>query len=260
VNPSDSPHQGLLAAARRIIADATCYRLDDGRLAVSPETVAALETALAAYDPLPQMALAHLIIGDSDTLLLEARLQLLPAQARRLADRLIAACQGQTKKKESVIHFNRTDGPYGFLSNFARYPIRLDGHIWPTVEHYYQAQKFAGTEHADLIRLAASPALAAQMGRDRTRPLRPDWPEVRLEVMRQALLAKFSQHRRLKAQLLATGSATLVERTRRDAYWGDGGDGHGQNRLGRLLMQVRDQLRNNDKLKITNDKWKEDDE
>jgi ribA/ribD-fused uncharacterized protein len=142
-----------------------------------------------------------------------------------------------------VITFNRTGGPYGFLSNFARTPLRLKETIWPSVEHYYQAQKFAGTEHEQLVRLAASPALAAHLGRDRTRPLRPDWPDVRLEVMRQALRAKFSQHRSLREQLLATGSARLVERTRRDAYWGDGGDGRGHNHLGRLLMQLRDQLR-----------------
>ncbi len=237
----DSPQHRLLTAARAIIADAARYRLDDGRLAVNPETLAALESALTLCEALSQNPTVHILISDGAALLLDARLHLLPAQARRLAERLIALAQGQ--KKQTVIHFNRTDSPHGFLANFARTPFRLDGYIWPTVEHYYQAQKFVGTEHTDLIRLAASPALAAQMGRDRTRPLRPDWPDVRLAVMRQALLAKFSQHRRLREQLLATGSALLVERTRRDAYWGDGGDGSGQNRLGRLLMQVRDQLK-----------------
>lgn len=242
----DTPLYRLVTTARRIVADAARYRLDDGRLAVSPDSIAALETALAAYEALLQTASVQIVVSDGTALLLEACLRLPLAQARRLADRLIAAGQGQIAPKKNglpVIHFNRVNGPYGFLSNFARSPIRLDGYIWPTVEHYYQAQKFTGTEHEHLIRLAASPALAAQLGRDRTRPLRSDWAEVRGEVMRRALLAKFSQHRRLKEQLLATVSATLVERTRQDAYWGDGGDGHGQNRLGRLLMQVRDQLR-----------------
>lgn len=242
---SDTPWQRLLSAARQTLTDAARYRLDDGQLAVSPETVTALETALAAWDDRLRTASVQIIATDGAALRLEAYLHLPPGQVRRLADHFVAAGQGQTspKKSEAVIYFNRTGGPYGFLSNFARTPIRLDGQIWPTVEHYYQAQKFAGTEHEQLIRLAASPALAAHLGRDRTRPLRPDWPDIRLEVMREALRAKFSQRRSLREQLLATGSARLVERTRRDAYWGDGGDGHGQNHLGRLLMQLRDQLR-----------------
>jgi ribA/ribD-fused uncharacterized protein len=47
----------------------------------------------------------------------------------------------------------------------------------------------------------------------------------------------------MRAVLLGTGDAKLVEHTERDAYWGDGGDGSGQNRLGQILMQVRDELR-----------------
>lgn len=244
MKPPDRPLHHLVSAARSIITEAACYRLEDGRLAVSPASVAALQTALAVYEALFQTASAHLLVSDGTTLLLEACLRLPSPQARRLAERVSAACQGQTlikKKEPPVIHFYRASGPYGFLSNFARSPFHLDGYLWPTVEHYYQAQKFAGSEHEHLIRRAASPALAAHLGRDPTRPRRPDWAEVREEVLRRAVLAKFSQNRRLRAQLLATGSATLVERTRRDTY--GGGDGHGQNRLGRLLMQVRDQLR-----------------
>ncbi len=60
--------------------------------------------------------------------------------------------------------------------------------------------------------------------------------------MLEALRAKFTQHPNLRAALLATGSARLVEHTANDAYWGDGGDGHGKNRLGALLEQVRDEL------------------
>ncbi len=60
--------------------------------------------------------------------------------------------------------------------------------------------------------------------------------------MRAVVLAKFSQHDDLRAQLLATGDAQLVEHTERDAFWGDGGDGSGANMLGRILMDVREQL------------------
>ena len=60
--------------------------------------------------------------------------------------------------------------------------------------------------------------------------------------MRDALKAKFGQHQELKSLLLSTGSAYLIEHTRNDAYWADGGDGSGKNMLGILLMEIRDNL------------------
>lgn len=143
-----------------------------------------------------------------------------------------------------TITFYGTKEAYGFLSNFAAYPITLKGKVWPTTEHYFQAQKFAGTEHEEAIRLAKSPMVAARMGRSRQRPLRPDWETAKDDIMREALRAKFGQHADLREKLLATGDATIVEHKARDRYWADGGDGSGLNRLGVLLMEVRAELRN----------------
>jgi ribA/ribD-fused uncharacterized protein len=61
--------------------------------------------------------------------------------------------------------------------------------------------------------------------------------------MRKAVLAKFEQHPDLAALLVATGDARIVEHTDADSFWGDGGDGSGQNMLGRILMDVRARLR-----------------
>jgi ribA/ribD-fused uncharacterized protein len=143
----------------------------------------------------------------------------------------------------AVIHFYGTKDEYGCFSNFARYPIFLRGKRWPTSEHYFQAQKFAGTEHEEEVRLAKTAKQAAELGRSRKLPLRPDWEEVKDGIMREAVLAKFAQHLEIRQILLSTGEATLVEHTAKDAYWGDGGDGSGKNRLGEILMSVRDQLR-----------------
>ncbi|MCK6623689.1 MAG: NADAR family protein [Anaerolineae bacterium] len=140
------------------------------------------------------------------------------------------------------MRFTRVKDKYGFLSNFARSPILLKGKLWPSVEHYFQAQKFAGTQYEDEIRTAISPAAAAVMGRDRSKPLRLDWESVKLEIIREALWAKFTQHRKLRELLLATGEAVLIEHTRNN-YWGDGGNGSGRNMLGRLLMETRARLR-----------------
>jgi ribA/ribD-fused uncharacterized protein len=141
------------------------------------------------------------------------------------------------------IKFYHQNKPYGFFSNFSEHPIHLKGKIWPTSEHYFQAQKFTDTLHEEEVRLASSPMEAARIGRDRNHPLRPDWEEVKEDIMRQALLAKFTQHPDLKVKLLATGSAEIIEHTTNDSYWGDGGDGTGKNRLGKLLMEIREKIR-----------------
>ncbi len=142
-----------------------------------------------------------------------------------------------------VIQFYAVGDEFGFLSNFAPYPIRLDGKTWPTSEHYFQAHKFAGTPYEEEIRRARSPMIAARLGRSRKHPLRRDWESVKDRIMREAVLAKFSQHPDLRERLIATADAEIVEHTERDDYWGDGGDGSGKNRLGKILMSVRDQLR-----------------
>jgi ribA/ribD-fused uncharacterized protein len=140
------------------------------------------------------------------------------------------------------ILFYRVNEPYGEFSNFAPCPVKLKGHTWPTTEHYFQAQKFANSEHEDVIRKTKSPMIAARLGRSRNLPLRKDWESVKDNVMREALRAKFTQHADLRALLLGTGDATLVEHTEKDHYWGDGGNGTGKNRLGQLLMELREQL------------------
>ena len=141
-----------------------------------------------------------------------------------------------------VIKFYRVEEKYGCFSNFARYPIELKDKMWPTSEHYFQAQKFVDTKHEEAIRLIESPKAAANMGRDRKKPLRSDWEVVKDDIMREAVFAKFTQHAELREVLNSTGEAILVEHTASDCYWGDCGNGQGKNMLGRILMEVRDRL------------------
>jgi len=143
----------------------------------------------------------------------------------------------------AVINFYGTTDDYGCFSNFSRHRVHLKGKNWPTSEHYYQAQKFAGEPDEMEVGQAKTAMIAARMGRDRKRPLRRDWEAVKERVMMDALRAKFTQHEELRGTLLGTGDANLVEHTENDSYWGDGGDGSGQNRLGILLMRLRDELR-----------------
>ncbi len=145
-----------------------------------------------------------------------------------------------------TIEFYRTSDEYGCFSNFARYPIAMEDGEWPTTEHWFQAQKFVGQEGGEewreAIRRTRGAMDAARMGRDRSKPRRPEWDQVRLDCMRRAVLAKFTQHDDLRAILLGTGDARIVEHTANDSEWGDGGDGSGLNWLGKILMEVREQL------------------
>lgn len=146
---------------------------------------------------------------------------------------------------DTPIHFYRIGAPFGEFGNFYSAPIELDGHTWPTSEHYFQAQKYVSdkTHYENVLRLA-TPREAFDYVRTYKSSVRPDWQEVKDDVMYKACLAKFQQHPKLKALLLSTGDRVLVEHTEKDSYWGDGGDGSGRNQLGITLMKVRDYIRN----------------
>lgn len=142
-----------------------------------------------------------------------------------------------------TINFYSTKGQYGCFSNFSRHSIKLNGHVWKTSEHYFQAQKFAGTKYETKVRNAASARESATLGRDRSFPLRTDWEQIKDDVMREAVRAKFTQNENLREILLSTGDAILVEHTENDNYWGDGGNGSGKNMLGKILMEIREELK-----------------
>jgi N-glycosidase YbiA len=143
---------------------------------------------------------------------------------------------------DKVIKFYSVNDDYGEFSNFALYPIKIKGKKWPTSEHYFQAMKFESNKDQKDILNAKTPMEAARKGRDRKRKIKRNWESMKESVMRDALIAKFNQHASLRALLLATNDAKLIEHTENDAYWGDGGDGKGKNRLGILLMKVREEI------------------
>lgn len=136
------------------------------------------------------------------------------------------------------------DEKYGCFSNFAYYGFELDESWWPTSEHYYQSQKFITTdkEWCEKIKQVKTPKEAANMGRDRTHLLRPDWEEVKDEIMYKAVLKKFQTHQNIREILLSTGDELIVENSPVDYYWGCGADGSGKNKLGQVLMAVREIL------------------
>jgi len=146
-----------------------------------------------------------------------------------------------------TIYFYKAWQPYGCFSNFSPHGINIQGIYWSTVEHYYQAEKFAGTSDAviiPLIHAAETPEIAAALGRDRNRQLRPDWEVVKTKVMREAVLKKFLTHADIREVLLSTDEQCLVENSPTDYFWGCGENKTGKNYLGIILMSVREEIRN----------------
>ena len=135
---------------------------------------------------------------------------------------------------------NSFKGDYSFLSNFKKCTVEFEGLTYPSVEHAFQAAKTLDTGKR-LSFTKGSPVCAQGMGR--RLKLRSDWEETKDSVMYICLKSKF-QNSEMREKLLATGDAILIEgNSHGDRYWG-AVNGEGQNRLGRLLMQIRDELKN----------------
>ena len=141
-----------------------------------------------------------------------------------------------------AILFYSTRGKFGAFSNFSRHGVELDGLWWKTTEHYFQAQKFLDAEYKEKIRTAHDPKTAATLGRSREFKLRDDWEHIKDDVMRKAVRTKFQMHSELRELLLSTGNEEIIENAPGDYYWGCGKDGTGKNMLGKILMQIREEL------------------
>ena len=131
-------------------------------------------------------------------------------------------------------------GEYRFLSNFYPSPIRVDGLLFPTVEHAFQAAKTFDRDEKRKIAEARSPGRAKQLGRKVK--LRKDWESVKVGIMEELLERKFEAHPDLAERLLETDDTELIEgNTWNDTFWGVCG-GRGKNHLGKALMRVRDRI------------------
>lgn len=136
-------------------------------------------------------------------------------------------------------------GEYAFLSNFYAAPVRYAGRDWPTSEHAYQAMKTDDGVEQERIRMLPTPQEAKAAGRlVRTRF---GWEVGRVPMMRDIVRNKFAQNIDLAKKLVDTGDATLIEGNDwGDEFWGAvfrDEQWDGQNYLGRILMEVREWLR-----------------
>lgn len=138
-------------------------------------------------------------------------------------------------------------GRYRFLSNFWASPIKVTGVLYPTVEHYYQAQKCTVSDEGfKAILDCRTPGDAKRLARKY--PIREDWDEVKIRIMTVGVYHKFVQNTRLGESLRGTRPLLLEEGNMwHDNFWGicrceRCKNKTGQNYLGRILMSVRDNL------------------
>ena len=153
-------------------------------------------------------------------------------------------------RKESVV-FLKTDEPFGGLSNMAGgYPIHVNGVRILTSEALYQVCRFPHLPDVQkLIIGQVSPMTAKMRSKPYRKDSRPDWDQVRVRIMRWSLRMKLANNwNTFSALLLKTGERPIVEESRKDAFWGakvvdDGDTLVGMNVLGRLLMELREQVK-----------------
>ena len=151
----------------------------------------------------------------------------------------MVVCFGMCNEQTGVIHFLGT----GFqdLSNFSAHEVEIDGVVFKTVEHAYQALRVVPGARKKIME-ATSPIRAWQEGQacKERNELLLDYNKD--ELMEKILRAKLVQHEDVRELLLSSGERELVKNTETDSYWGNGKDGLGQNKMGKLWMRLRTEL------------------
>lgn len=128
------------------------------------------------------------------------------------------------------------------LSNFSAFAIERNGKVYPTSEHLYHAEKFTNISHKEAIRACRSAHEAFKLAHDLKQHVKPNWNDIKVNVMLGILWDKVNQHPYVKKKLIDSGDRELIENSWRDDFWGWGENKDGQNQLGQLWMSIRHQI------------------
>lgn len=144
------------------------------------------------------------------------------------------------EKKENAIYFqSRGAEEFRFMSNFHIAPFKIGDISSQSVEHYYQSMKACDATDQAWINSSPTPAVAMKRGRSIT-PV-AGWDDKKIDVMTEAVTAKFEQNSDLMTALLATEGFELIEFAPwGDTFWGVDKNYDGRNELGEILMQIRE--------------------
>lgn len=135
--------------------------------------------------------------------------------------RLLENCESNTDFAKAIYFYSPLED-YGAFSNFSEQGIEVEGLFYPSVEHYYQAQKFEDIFFCEKIRKAATPKIAADLGKQRNLSLKNNWEAIKVSIMTKAIEQKTEQHPDFKNLLLSTNNALLIENSPYDNFWGIG--------------------------------------
>ena len=142
-----------------------------------------------------------------------------------------------------AIEFYKEFGEYGYLASYSNHGFTIDNVFYPTVEHFYQASKFADINLKKRIINCKTPKEASVIGRDRNNKRIDDFNKIKLDIMYKGVYEKFRQNPDILNKLLNTGNEEIREMTTKESYWGVGPQLDGENHMGIILMKVREQLR-----------------
>jgi ribA/ribD-fused uncharacterized protein len=132
------------------------------------------------------------------------------------------------------------------FSNFSSFKLKWKGEDWMTSEHAYHSEKFNDPKLLEQLRNTRSAHDSMKLAYANKDKYREDWDEIKLDVMKDILKAKAEQHPYVKRKLLESGDKELIENSWRDSYWGWGMDKDGENHLGKLWMEVREEVKKQD--------------
>jgi len=164
-----------------------------------------------------------------------------PVQRRQETTAPATTAPAEPAGETPVARIDSFTGRYRFLSNFWPAEVEFEGITYPSVEHAYQSAKTLDRD--ERLRIAKLPTPSEAKHAGRALPLRSDWETAKFTVMEECVRYKFAHHPELRTALLETGDAYLEEgNTWGDRIWGVYQD-QGENRLGKILMKVRAELR-----------------
>ena len=134
-------------------------------------------------------------------------------------------------------------GEFGYcFSNFAAFAVIWQGRTWMTSEHAYQAAVFDDESIIEEIFNATSAHNALKLAIKYVDKMRSSWQTEKYAVMKEICQAKLDQHSYIQETLKKSGDAELVEDSPKDAYWGRGAVWTGENNLGKVWMELREEI------------------
>lgn len=149
--------------------------------------------------------------------------------------------------QDTTTHIFFYEHDFYVFSNFAAFAIEWNGRLYPTSEHAYHSEKFEDDALKERIRNSRSAHNALKLAHANKDKYRADWDNVKSGVMKEILRIKAMQHPYVMKKLLESGERVLVEDSWRDSYWGWGPNQDGENHLGKLWMELREEFKHDAK-------------